>query len=347
MKIIQSKNFKNSIILLKILDDDSLLVVDSDTTVRYLDKEDLSLKTGFKAKIKHTYYKNSVIDFSLDGEYFSSISHDAKEAMLFNAKTKKNIIRFTRHQGEVSTIAIDPRDRYLFSSGEDGKTFAIDLKSGKLAFTLPVHADTVNDIEFSKNGQWVATCSYDRKVSIFNLAMMTPKHKLKAHSSPVMKLHFLTKHRLLSIDNKSKAIIWDIYSGKVLHRLQGIHDNITQITSGSDDRFLFLGTSLGYVLVYDMETYEILDSKYIKVNSSITSMIFDEKKHNLILGLDNGGVSVYDIFFGEEFLKELLQKRDIDAIEAYVVENQLLIYTPIYNLISNLWERTFEKAKQC
>jgi len=347
MKITKEKNFKHSIILLKILDDNSLLVVDSNTTVRYLNQEDLSLKTGFKAKIKHTYYKNSVIDFSGDGEYFASLSNDSKEAMLFNAKSKKNITRFTRHQGEVSTIAIDPRDRYLFSSGDDGKTFAIDLKSGKLAFTLPVHVDTVNDIEFSKNGQWVATCSYDRKVSIFNLAMMTPKHKLKAHSAPVMKLHFLSKHRLLSVDNKSKVIIWDIYSGKVIHRLQGVHDNVTQITSGSEDRFLFLGTSLGYVLVYDMETYEILDAKYIKVHTAITSMIFEETTNNLILGLDDGSVQMYNIFFGEDFLKELLKQRDVDAIEAYVVENQLLTYTPIYQLISNLWERTFEKAKQC
>ena len=51
MKIIKSKNFKEPIILVKILDDGSLLIVDAKTTIRYLDKESLELRNGFKVGI--------------------------------------------------------------------------------------------------------------------------------------------------------------------------------------------------------------------------------------------------------------------------------------------------------
>ena len=63
----------------------------------------------------------------------------------------------------------------MFSCGEDGLTFGVDIKSAQLAFTLPRHIDTINDIAFSKSGQWVATASYDKNIAIFNLITMTPK----------------------------------------------------------------------------------------------------------------------------------------------------------------------------
>ena len=345
MKSIRKKNFKKAIILIKILDDNTLLVVDSLTTVRILDKENFELISGFKANIKHLRYKTNVLSFSSDGNYFASLSSDCKESLLYNVKTKKNIARVNRHQGEASCVGIDPLNNYMFSCGDDGKTFALDIKSAKLAFTLPVHVDTVNDIVFSKNAQWVATASYDRKIQVFNLAMMTPKQTLKAHSAPIVKLHFLSKHRLFSIDKRSSGIIWDIYSGKIIHRLQGIHDTVTQVTTDSENKFLFLGTVLGYILVYELETYKLLDKRYVKLSSTITSLIFDDSCDELIVGLESGEVLFYNIYYGKEILKELLQKRELEKIQKYIDDNPLLEYTKIYHLVSNLWERTLEKAK--
>lgn len=193
MEIVRSKSIAKPVVLMKILDNKELVVVDVETTVRYFNKENLELKSGFKVGIKHKRYKTSVVAFSNDAQYFSTLTSDAKEARLFNAVTKKMIATVDRHHGEVSCVGIDPLTRYMFSCGDDGKTFAIDVESGKLVFTLPPHADTINDIAFSRNGNWVAVASYDRKISLFSLVTMTPKNKLKAHSAPVMHLEFFQK----------------------------------------------------------------------------------------------------------------------------------------------------------
>ena len=206
--------------------------------------------------------------------------------------------------------------------------------------------DTVNDIAFSDNGQWVATASYDKKIILFNLAMMTPKHKLKAHAAAVTKLQFLSEHRLFSVDKNATSIVWDMYKGKVLARLQGVHDDVTQVTKSSDDKFLFLGTVLGYILVYELESYQLLSRKYIKLNSSITSLLFDESSQQLIVGSGKGDVLFYSIYEGEEYLKELLQKKEYEAIQEYVENNPLLAYTKVYQLVTTLWEKTLQKAKQ-
>jgi len=347
MEVIKSKNFKEPIILTKILDDGTILIVDSKTTIRYLDRKSLEVISGFKANIKHLRYKSSVVAFSANGEAFATLSSDCKESRLYNAKTKKAIAKVDRHHGEASCVGIDTASRYMFSCGDDGKTFAIDIKSGKLAFTLPVHVDTVNDIAFSSNGNWVATVSYDKKVSVFHLAMMTPKHKLKAHAAPVMKVTFIGQNRVLSVDKNNKAIVWNIYSGKVISRLEGIHDDVTQIVTANNDKFLFMGTALGYILVYDTHSYEQLSRKYIKVKSAITSLEFDEENNHLILSCDNGDVLIYNIYEGENHLKNLLKNKEYESIQSYVETNPLLAYTKIYDMVSNLWENTLNKAKQC
>jgi len=345
MEAVHSIDLKEPLILVKIVKNNTLLVVDAYTTIRYYDKYDLSLLSGFKAKIYHKRYKTNVVAFSSDKKYFAAMSTDCREARLFDLSTRKAVAKVDRHQGEVSCVGIDPSSRYMFSCGDDGKSFAIDVKSGKLVFTLPYHADTINDIAFSANSNWVATASYDRKISLFNLATMTPTQKLKAHAAPVMKLRFIKKNRLISTDKNSSAIVWDVYTGKVLERLQGIHDDITQITTAEEDQFLFIGTDLGYILVYDLETYELLSKQYIKLTSSITALEYDEENKFLIIGTEDGNLLFYNIYEGEEKLTPLLKKRQFDAITKMSEFNPILAYTKVYDLVANLWENTLQKAK--
>ena len=346
MEVLKSKKFKEPIVLLKILDNKSLLVVDAKTTIRYLDMNTLELLDGFKVNIHHLRYKNTVVQFSNNGVYFATLTSDCKESRLYNAQTKKAIAKVDRHHGEASCVGISTDGKYMFSCGDDGKTFAIDITSGKLAFTLPVHVDTVNDIVFSSNGNWVATCAYDRKISIFHLNMMAPKHKLKAHSSPIMKMAFIGQNKLFSVDKNSSGIIWNIYSGKVLSRLEGIHDDVTQVVTAKDN-FLFLGTALGYIIVYDLDSFEQLSRKYIKLSSCITSLVFDDDTDNLIVGTDAGEMHFYDIYEGQKDLQSLLKEKRYDDIHKAVAINPLLAYTKIYSLVANLWENTLKKAKLC
>jgi hypothetical protein len=345
MKVVKSKSFNKAIIVIKILEDKRLLVVDKETTVRIMNKDDFELKEGFKTKILHKYYKSSVVAFSNDGQYFAALTSDAKESRLFSAKTKKLISKVDRHHGEASCVGIDPLDRYMFSCGDDGKTFAIDIKSGKLVFTLPAHVDTINDIAFTKNGNWVAICSYDRKITLFSLVTMTSKPKLKAHAAAVMKVKFISKNRLISFDKNSSVIIWNFYSGKIIERLQGVHDTIVQMTTSTDDKFLFLGTELGYILVYDLESYELIAPRYIKITSPITGLEFDDETNNLMIATEDGFVMYYYIYEGEEVLQQLLKVKEFDALQKEAEKNPILKYTQIYDLMSNFWENTLAKAK--
>ena len=345
MDALKLKSFNEAIIFTKILDNGELLVVDSESTVRYLDTDTLELLSGFKIKIKYERHKSSLITFSHDGNYFALISQDLRESRLYNTQSKKVISKMSRHHGEVSCVGIDPKSRYMFSCGDDGKTFAVDIKSGKIAFTLPIHIDTVNDIAFSENGQWLVTASYDRKVSLFNLDMMTPKYQIKSHSAPVMKVKFLSNNRVLSIDKDAKAVVTDIYTTKVLARLEGVHDDVTQITQSGDGKFLFLGTDLGYVIVYELDGYKLLSRDYIKISSSITSLTFNAQSEHLIVGSEDGDLYLYDIYTGVNNIKQFLKDKEYGKIKEQIKENPILEYTNINSMLETLWEKTLSKAQ--
>ncbi|MCD6432840.1 MAG: hypothetical protein J7L21_02255, partial [Sulfurimonas sp.] len=345
MKPISKKKFEKPIILIKTLDSGDLLVVDSNTTVAIMDRFSFELKGGFKGKISHTEFSCRVVDFSRDKNYFVSISSDSKETKLFNIKTKKLIAKINRHHGAIACVAIDLMGRYMFSCGEDGKTFATDIKSTKLAFTLPVHVDAITDIVFSDNSIWLATASYDKKIQLFSLSTMSPSHKLIGHSSAVVKMQFLSNNRLFSIDKDSNGIVWDIKKGKVLVRLKGIHDSVLHVTKSSDDEFLFLGTALGYILVYELEKYKLLSAKYIKLDSSITALGFNEAQYSLMIATKKSELFFYNIFYGEKNLEEFVQKKEYASIHKYLEVNPLLIYTKVMKKVEIIWDLTVKKAK--
>jgi WD40 repeat protein len=346
MHPLRKSHFDEAIIYTKIINNDTLLVVDATTTINYLDMQSLEVKSRFKANVIHTRYSTKVFDFSQNTGKFATISLDSKNSRLYDTKAKKIIAKVDRHHGLVSCVGIDPKDRYMFSCGDDGLTFAVDISSGQLLFTLPAHVDFVNDIAFSDNGKFVATAGYDKNIFLFNLDMMVPSHKLKAHSAPVMKLQFLSENRLFSVDKKSSAIIWDINSTKIIAKLNGIHDDIMRVTVGNDNKFLFLGTKLGYIIVYDLNNYSLISRRYIKLNNTITSLNFNEINKQLIIGTDSGDLLFYNIFEHEGYLNELLVQKKYNEMQVYVDKNPLLEYTKASQIVVALWERTLQKAKE-
>ena len=164
MNPIKQANIFEPVIYIQILDDKTLLIVDSYSTLKYFDKASMHIKNNIKISNLHKRYSTRVVALNDTTDRLALVSSGAKKSKLIDTKKKKVITTIDRHQGEVSCVAIDPKNKYMFSCGDDGKTFAIDINTGALMFTLPTHVDGVNDIAFSQNGQWLATGSYDKNI---------------------------------------------------------------------------------------------------------------------------------------------------------------------------------------
>jgi WD40 repeat protein len=342
MKAIKTKKFSEPIISYEKVKNSSILIVDKSTSVRYLDQQTLETLSGFKAKIEHDWYKNKVVEFSKNGAFFGVITQDVRESRLYDARTKKLCLKNERHHGEVTCVAIDPQGNYFFSGGEDGRTFVSDTKNFRLIFTLPHHADTINDISFSEKSHLVATASFDKRVQIFNYGTMAPVANLKAHSAAVMKVEFLSATMLCSVDKKASVIIWNLSTKKVHRRLKGIHDDVVQISS--NDKFLFLGTALGFVIVYDLKSFEQVSRKFINMKSRITVLEYDEEQELLVVASEDGELSYYDIYKGIDKFKKYIQNAQYDKAYSLIKDNSLLEFTDSYNKVQTIWDEKYNKA---
>lgn len=338
-------NFDNAIIAIKILNKNTALVVDENTTIRSVALETFDLNSQLLVNSPHPQIDTKVIAFSSNAHYFATVTPDMKESKLYDTKQKKVVHTVTRHKGSVFCVAIDPRDKYMFSCGEDGLVFVIDIKSGQLAFTLPRHTDSVNDIAFSEDGYLVATGGYDRNVSLFSMATMTPLATLKAHSAPVIKIIFLDNSRVVSIDKKGGAIVWDTHSFAMISRLQGIHDDVTAVALSSDGRFLFIGSKLGYVMVFDAHSYDAISLKYIKLNHHITALSCDGSRSALLIGTQDGTLLHYEIFHKEQDIVNAIKAKEYAKIQPLVDANPLLAYTKSFAFYQKIWDTTYTKAK--
>ena len=347
MKPYKVEVFDAPIIFLKIVQDQTLLFVDSETTVRYSELETLKVVHGFKAKVMHSCYLSytpNVVDFSEDGNIFAFIAEDLKESRLYDVNSKKSLARVTQHSGEVTAVALDPKGRYMLSGGEDGHTYVINVATSQMILSLPNHIDTITDIAFSKSGNLVATASYDKKISLFNLSLMEPQATLRMHQHPIINLLFLEDGKLLSIDKRNNALIWDTKAQKVYKRLEGIHDDITQLLEIAEHKLLIVGTKLGYLLVYTLNDFSLLSKSYIKLSSSITALTYHKKSDILYIGTNDAKIHLYKLFEGLEEAVESLKQKQYVQLENFLEKNPLLRLSRPYEVMEHLWEKTYEKT---
>ncbi|MDD5051197.1 MAG: hypothetical protein PHO27_00515 [Sulfuricurvum sp.] len=345
MEPIKLFNIKSPILLTKTLSNGQLTIVDSQNTLRIIDPNTYAVAGGFKASIQHKLFIESIVDASMNGEYAISVLPTTHKAAVFNISKKELIYKIGSHSGEIESVAIDPNNRYCFTCGQDGKAFAWVLSTSRLAFSLPSHLDFISTIAFDNRGQWVATGSFDRTINVLNLSTQKHPIRLRGHNSVVMKIVFLPEAKLLSAEKEGALILWDIASGKVIKRLTKMNDDITTMITSPDYRFAFVGTKLGHIGLYDLQTMELVKQRYLVEGEQITSMTFLESPLRLAVGTMDGIVRVYSLFGDEALYMGMLRERQYKAFYDALEDNPILVYGKPYFLAEQIWSDVIEKAR--
>jgi hypothetical protein len=345
MELLKSINIKKSILLLKRLNNGTIAIIDAQNTLRIIDPASYSVTGGFKSNIEHERLFGSHVDISADGAYSMSIVPGTDKAALFSTSKKELLYKIGRHHGEIESVGIDANDRYCVTCGQDGKAFAWFLKTSRLAFAMPPHADYITTVAFSDNGQWVATGSFDRSIHVMNLATMKQQFRLCGHTYAIIKIVFLPDSRLLSVDKDGNLILWDLRNGKIIKRLTKMNDEVLTMTASNDGRFVFVGSKLGYVGLYDLKTLEQLKYRYIKESESITALTFLSAPYRLAIGTIEGNVKIYSLFGNEEHYLQLLREGQYRKFYNIVDENPILHFSKAYEAAERIWSDVVKKAR--
>ncbi|PQO41135.1 c-type cytochrome domain-containing protein [Blastopirellula marina] len=105
-------------------------------------------------------------------------------------------------------------------TGLAGDALLIDRKTGEVVRSFQGHTDILYDAEISPDGKLLATCGYDRLITIWDLATGEKKHELKGHNGAVYDVGFSPDSRFLvsaSADDTCK--VWRVADGVRLDTL--------------------------------------------------------------------------------------------------------------------------------
>jgi len=345
MEVLKLINIKTPILLVKALDEGRLGVIDAQNALRIIDLTSYSVIGGFKSSITHERLYGSHVDMTSDGRFSISMIAGSNKAALFNVTDKELLFKVGRHQGEIESVGIDPNGRYCVTCGQDGKSFAWVLKTDRMAFSMPPHADFVSTVAFNDNGQWIATGSYDKTINLLNMAIMKRPTKLRGHNSAIVKIIFLPEAKLLSVEKEGTLIVWDMRNGKVIKRLPKMNDEVTSMTISHDKRFAFVGTKLGYVGLYDLQTMDNVSQRYIKEPESITSLAFVDGPFRLAVGTVEGNIRIYSLFGQEEKYLQMLREGQYKLFYDELETNPMLLYSKPYEAAERIWADIVEKGR--
>ncbi|WP_345993509.1 hypothetical protein [Sulfurimonas sp. HSL-1716] len=307
--------------------------------------DDLSTMVwGLRTRIVQEHLLRQTEFISDDLKYIVLAKPKTNEASVLDVKKKKILYTISKNSGEIETLFINNTNKYLLSGGVDGRTYIFNLQTGHFLYNLPSHADYVTAITVTNTAQLVATGSFDGTIYLTNLNTLKNPVKLTGHRGYISGIEFLNNGKLVSADKNGNIIIFDFVQRKIKKRLQKVPDDITKIKVDANREFLFVGTKLGKVLVYDLTKEKLFANNFRKFNASISKIALTKDGY-LYVGLQNGEIHKEKLI-DEEKYETFYEKNDYLAIYDELERSPFVIYTQAYKKAERTWEEALFSAKE-
>ena len=333
---------RSAVVTLKPLYDGRLVMMDKGGNLRQFDADTYKVIGGFKTGIAQERSWGNHMSVSASGKYAASIIPHSNKAALYDIETKKLLYTTSRHKGDLESVCVDDNNHYIVTGGTDGKTYVWSLETGRLVYSFPPHADYITALDI--NSIWIVSASYDKTISVLNLTSMKTPIRLSGHSSVVIQMKLLKNMRMLSIDKEGNIILWNLKTSKIVQRFTRISDEATCFAVSADEKFLFVGTKLGNVSLYEIDKGELLKRSYLKEESKVTALSLIEAKGQLLVGTKTGRLSFYSLVPDEGSLLLKLKNKEYSELYEEAEENPLLYYSSVYLTLEELWKVTLIKA---
>jgi WD40 repeat protein len=157
--------------------------------------------------------------------------------------------------GRVTALEFTPDDTTLaLADGESGRSGFVRLlntTNGHLTASWRAHADTVFDLEFSRDGTRLLTAGGDRLVKVWDVATRKETAALEGHTAQVLAAAFNTNATQVVSGGADKQLkVWDIATKEKIITLGSHTAALTSIAWPGDGAAIFAVTDAGGVFRY-------------------------------------------------------------------------------------------------
>ncbi|HQR09341.1 MAG TPA: hypothetical protein PLN21_21145 [Gemmatales bacterium] len=165
--------------------------------------------------------KASIWTVASHGNRILTVSAD-QSAVLWDAESGKELVRFTEHKSPVTAGAFRPDGNEVATGGGDAVIRLWDPATGKTNTTLTGHTGVITSLAYSPDGKKLYSASADKTVRIWNISEKKALHTMEQHRSVVTSLAVNLDGSLLASGGADNIIrIWKTADGSELRSLVG------------------------------------------------------------------------------------------------------------------------------
>ncbi len=180
----------------------------------------LNLQTGTCRALGEHLGPIMALAFSRDGKRIATAGFDGRGCWAeLETDTRLRVFYNAQIPEPLFGVAFSPDGRQCAIGGEQKVTAAariIELATGRETLRVEGHSQVVRGVEFSPDGRWLATASYDRTVKIWPAVPSPDYLSLEGHDQAVCALAESPDGRRLatgSLDQTAK--IWELNTGRL------------------------------------------------------------------------------------------------------------------------------------
>ena len=235
-----------------------------------------------------------------------------------------------------------------FAISPDGKTLAVGdrgqlamwrLESGEELLRVDAHDDLIASLEFSTDGERLASGSLDGQVMLWQLGDQLEAQTLVERNSVRERCHCVTfspNGKLVAASLGRRIIVWDLESGKKLRDFQCADGELWCLAFSPCDPIVASGSADGTARLWNSDTFLPIDSgQHMEHEGSVHAMTFSPDGRWLATGSDDYVVRLWDIAGGEA--NRVLEGHTDDVFTLAFHPNGKTIATGSWDRTVRLW----------
>ena len=155
--------------------------------------------------------------FSSNGDQIISVGATDGRVIIWDTDFAEKTLKVTanhdlKHSGVIESLAYSHNTSRFVLGLSDGKILLMDSAMGNLVSCFPRHRDRVSSVAFSPDGQLIVSCSFDRRIWVWNTLTGLPfAGPLEGHMDNVRTVLFSPDgKKILSTSDDGSVRVWTL-----------------------------------------------------------------------------------------------------------------------------------------
>lgn len=171
---------------------------------------------------------------------------------------------------------------------------------------MPPHPKPgVGDLNLSRDGKTLVVAGGDGKIRFIDMSTGEVQRTLAAHTNVVYKTVFGAGEKLMGSSSRdSTARVWEVASGRELHKLDGFRCAVKAVDFSSGGQLLSASGNDGMLKIWDVKTgselKSLVHSNSPDVDTSVYSLVFSRDGKEIYAANGDGTISEWDVASGKE-----------------------------------------------